>query len=179
MPKREEGEYIVSESGNWNVASDYSRFKIMKPLAMSDDYETLATFGTLDVEDELQAHIDLDVSKLQGFKRLVRCLIMVINNSIFAVKKNKRTELEKHRDRLKRIEKIIPALYKITSNQVNKTKTLRLKHEAYINALEEVTDIKAKINEPLNESDLIFTHKEEFDPKAYKDNILEQAKTRG
>ncbi len=38
---------------------------------------------------------------------------------------------------------------------------------------------KAKVNEPLNKNDLIFTSKEEFDPVAYKKIIFEQATTRG
>ncbi len=42
-----------------------------------------------------------------------------------------------------------------------------------------VVEIKAKLNEPLNKNDLIFTHKEDFDPKKYKQTIMEDAKSRG
>lgn len=31
---KEEG-YNISETGNWNVAADYSKLKIMKPLYLS------------------------------------------------------------------------------------------------------------------------------------------------
>ena len=44
MAPKEEG-YNISETGNWNVASDYSRLKIMKPLYNCDIYENIAKFG--------------------------------------------------------------------------------------------------------------------------------------
>jgi len=170
MPQQEGS--FVSETGNWNVASDYAKVKIMKPLWLADEYELISLFGTADFIEELNLTIPPDVLKIRGFRRLVNCLLMLINNSYFAVKKDRgRDDLEKYQEELKRINKIIPVLCKTQINQLKKTNQLVLNKEIYEKVLERVLEIKALINEPLNKNHLIFTDKKEFDPRAFKEGI--------
>ena len=61
-------EAFVSETGNWNVASDYAKYKIMKPLLLADDYEIIATFGYSDLLEDLAGNYDLDYLKIKGFE---------------------------------------------------------------------------------------------------------------
>ena len=56
---------------------------------------------------------------------------------------------------------------------------VKLDEKKYYKVLDMVIEIKSKLNEPLNKNHLIFTNKDEFDPKAYKKQIIEDAKTRG
>lgn len=180
MPKTEGEEFILSEHGTWNVASDYSRLKIMKPLYLCDEYETIATFGHLDFYDELtQESISTDLVKIRGFKRLIKTLILVISNSKFAIKGKEKDNLEGYSKELERYYKIVSTLFNYKTNQIKKTKELKIIAEKYDLALERVLEIKSLINEPLNKFDLIFTHKEEFDPKAYKKQIMDSAVERG
>ena len=179
MPKKDSDDYNISETGNWNVAADYSRLKIMKPLYLADLYETIATFGHIDFMDELSIDVNVDTLKIKGFRRLVKTLILVISNSQFAIKKGSQDNLKKYKEDLEKIYKIIPALSKYKVDQRNKTRLLVLDNERYDKALELVSDIKASINEPLNEADLIFTSKEDFDPKAFKKSIFDAATQRG
>ncbi len=160
----------VSDYGNWNVASDYSRLKIMKQLYLADEYETIATFGFSDFFDELSIAVDTDILKIRGFKRLIKSLMMVIDNSIFAIKKNEKETLKKLRAELTRYWNILPTLFKYKVNQKSRSRKLEL-NEEYQKALERVIEIKAEINEPLNRYDLIFTHKEDFDPQKAKELI--------
>ena len=178
MAKREEG-YNVSELGNWNVASDYSRLKIMKPLDFCDHYENIARFGYDTLIDQLENFgIPLDTLKLIGFERLVNELIKLCGNSKFDMKSaGTKKELKELEEKLKEVRKLIPLLSKTISKQ--KRKETVLVTEKYYKALDFVVEIKSKINEPLNKNHLIFTNKEEFDPKAYKKGIIEGAKTRG
>lgn len=180
---KKDDDFLVSETGNWNVAADYSRLKIMKPLFLSDEYVNIAKFGSSTlVEDLINQfnNINSDVLKLKGFERLIDCLIMLIDNSKFAIKNNKDLEeLEEYRKQLKRIEKLLPYLSKTTYNQMNRTKTIKIIPDKFNNLLEAAINIKSNINTPLNKSHLIFTDKEEFDPIAYKKNIIKQATTRG
>lgn len=181
MPKKDffEGD-IVSDHGNWNVAADYARLKIMKQLYLADEYELIATFGFSDFIDELNIQIDADVLKIRGFKRLIKSLIMVIDNSIFAVKKDPfRKSLKDLREELARYWKIISTLFDYKTNQRDKTRELKLNQEEYDKALERVVEIKSEINEPLNRYDLIFTHKEDFDPKKAKEQIKKDLIERG
>jgi len=177
MPKKEDT-YGSSETGNWNVASDFSRLKIMKQLYLSDNYANLSIFGSVDLPDENSPPLDIDRNKIDGFRRLVQCLIMIIDNTLFALKKMK-TEMEEYKKELMRINNIINVLYEIKTNHVQKTRRLVLKKESYEEVLKRVLEIKSLINEPLNKADLIFTSHEDFDPKAAKDMIKDGLFTMG
>ncbi len=172
-------EKIMSDYGNWNVASDYARLKIMKQLYLADEYEIIATFGFSELIDELSVDIPLGVLKIRGFKRLIKALIMVIDNSKFAVKGTHKETLINLKKELKRYWKILPTLFVYKINQKNKTQELKLVEKEYNPALERVTEIKSEINEPLNRYDLIFTHREDFDPAKAKKQIADALKTKG
>ncbi len=170
----------ISETGNWNVASDYSKLKIMKQLYLSDEYETIATFGASDFIDELQLQSNPDFLRIRAFRRLVKCLMMLINNSKFAIKKKTDTEkLDKYTKELVKIYNIIPKLFKISRNQIKKTSELKINKETYDLILERVIEIKSSINDPLNASDLLFLDKEEFDPRKHKKDLMERLSKTG
>lgn len=164
---------ITSEAENWNVAGDYARLKIMKPLYLADEFELIATFGTVSFFDEMRINVNRNVLKIRGFKRLVRCLLMVINNSLFAIK-NDRQKLLDLKEELERINKIIPLLTTKQVNQVRKTSEIKLIEDKYDSILDRVIEIKAEINGPLNKNHLIFTQREEFSIKAFKNPIKER-----
>jgi len=176
--KKEEG-YNVSELGNWNVASDYSRLKIMKPLDFADHYENIARFGYDTLIEQLENFgVPLDTLKLIGFERLVNELIKLCGNVKFAMKVGKTLkEIEEIETKLTRVRSLIPMLSRVVTKQ-RKRETI-LNTEKYYKVLDYVVSLKAKLNEPLNKNHLIFTNKEEFDPKAYKKQIMEDARTRG
>lgn len=178
MFKKEEG-YNISELGNWNVASDYARLKIMRPLDACDHYENIARFGYDTLIEQLDNFgIPLDTLKLIGFERLVNELIKLCSNSMFAMRvgKTKKT-LKEIKKQLERVRSLIPTLSKTRTTQ--KKKELILENKKYYKLLDLVLGIKADINEPLNQNHLIFTAKEEFDPKKYKKSIMDGAKERG
>lgn len=176
--KKEEG-YNVSELGNWNVASDYSRLKIMKPLDFADHYENIARFGYDTLIEQLENFgIPLDTLKLIGFERLVNELIKLCGNVKFAMKVGKTLEeVQEIEKKLVRVRSLIPMLSKVVTKQRRRETVLNT--EKYYKALDYLVELKAKLNEPLNKNHLIFTDKQEFDPKAYKKQIMEDARTRG
>lgn len=188
MGKDDYGDTSQSEHGNWNVASDYAKLKIMKHLFDADKYEIISTFGHYDLLDELMVKVNVDVLKIHGFRRLINSLLMLINNSIFAVKgkkskdgkkKTDREILEHWKEQLKKIKEIIPKLYNYQRNDISRTKILILDVYKYQKVLDLVVDIKAKINEPLNKYDLIFSHKEDFDSEKAKKQIMDGLTTKG
>lgn len=178
MAKKEEG-YNVSETGNWNVASDYSRLKIMKPLDYCDHYENIARFGYDTLIEQLENYgVPLDNLKLIGFERLVNELLKICGNVKFAMTSSgTKKQLEDIEEKLIKIREIVPVLFKTISKM--KRKIVVLDEKKYYKTLDLVIDLKAKLNEPLNKNHLIFTSKEEFDPKAFKENIKKEAIERG
>lgn len=187
----------ISDTGNWNVASDYSKLKIMQHLYMADEYEIIATFGTSTLIEEMQLTFNPDYLRIRAFRRLVKALIMLIDNSLFAIKdvrsqfgrkqkanENDKTKTDKdilieYRKDLKQVYDIIPALFKVKRDSIRKTSEVSINKELYDPVLEKVLAIKSKINEPLNRSDLLFLDKEEFDPRDFKKQIMERLATKG
>jgi len=179
MVKKNRDDYMVSEHGNWNVAADYSKLKIMKPLFEADQYLIISEFGFVNFIEELSSNYSTDFLKIKGFKRLIRTLILVIDNSMFAIKKQARTDLQNYRKELERFCKIIPLLYSYKVDQRNKSRELVLNNIKFENSLDRVREIKSLILEPLNKYDLIFSHKEEFDPDKFKKELLTDLETIG
>jgi len=169
-----------AESGNWNTAENYSKIKIMNLLAVSDEYEELAEFGSLNLFDEITNKDYTEEIKLRAFRRLINHLIRVCNNSYFALEKHQTAQrkLESYKIELKGIREKIPNFLMVVSNSISKTQKIHLTPEYIVN-LERVSEIKKEINVELNQGDLIFIHKDNFDAKEYKKRIFEDAISRG
>lgn len=176
-----ENSLVSPETGNWNVASDYAKLKIMRHLYLIDEYELIATFGSSSFFEELQQYnMNTDFLKISGFRRLVKTLIMLIDNSEFAIKKKQdKEELPQMKEILKKIYSLIPILYNTTKNDIKRTQEIRIKKEDYDKIFEKVVNIKVELNGILNRSDLLFLDKEEFDPKKYKDELMDYVATHG
>ena len=169
-----------AESGNWNTADDYSKIKIMSLLAIADEYEELAEFGSLNILDEMTNKAYAEELKIRAFRRLINHLIRVCNNSFFALEKHKtaQNQIENFKRELKEIRDDISKLIVMVSNNITKTREIRILPE-YSIRLERVSEIKKEINVSLNEGDLIFIHKDSFDAKDYKKRIFQDAIERG
>lgn len=173
-----------AESGNWNSAKEYAEKKIMNPLEMVDVYEEIAWFGTSDIISDLimqnRGNVGLDELKFKSFQRLIHKLILICNNSDFALQTHSgsKTKLNSLRRELENIRDNLGKYAYIITDQTRGTKNLKLKPE-YMNVLKRVSEIKKELNTPLNEGDLIFIHKETFDPKAFKKRIIDDAVTKG
>jgi len=183
MPKKDEEDSVISETGNWNVADSYSKSKIMRPLILCDYYEDIATFGYDSIIEELIGFNSPpnDMIKIKAMKRLLKQLIRVIDNCKFALKKPGTKDLIlKYREDLIKLNKCVPNLVKINFNQIEGTRTIQIKSEELFNSfLDKISEIKSKINEPLNRNHLIFTDKEDFDPKAFKDKLKSRMVNQG
>jgi hypothetical protein len=183
MPKKDisTGEMIISDTGNWNVASDFARIKIMVPLAKCDYFEDIAKFGSESIIEELMGfQLQDDFVRYTGLKRLINELLKICKNSKFAMKKGKTKEtLGNYEKELKRIKNVLHLLVKIRKDDINKTKELTIINEKFDKALDIVLEIKSSINTPLNQNHLIFTDREEFDIRAYKKLQKERMTQRG
>lgn len=182
MPKGDgEGGYIQSESGNWNVADDFSKVKIMMPLAKCEFYEDIATFGYENfIEDLINYNVPNEVARIKALERLIKELIKICKNCNFAMKKaGTESKLKLHEKNLTIIKKLIPITYVKRTNQANHTSQIIINEKNFEIILEKVITIKSDINEPLNKNHLIFVDKEVFDPKAFKEKLKERMINKG
>ncbi len=175
MPKQD---WETSESGNWNVAADFTKLKVMKPLYECDIYEEVATFGTTDLWSEM---VDFDdnpnmknTARIKGIRRLLKTLSLLVSNTQFAVKKGDKPKMQKFKEDLENVKKVLPYIESKTFNQRDKTTTVVIDEEIFQKLLDILINIKADINEPLNRADLIFTHRDEFDADKYKQSIKDR-----
>ena len=178
-PKKDFDAYKISESGNWNVAADFVKFKIMKPLYIMDELEIICEFGHADILDELTIPVDIDQKRIVAIRRLIKYLSMLIKNTIFALKKDGKEKFEKFAKRLDEIRKVLPTLYNSASDNVKKTRKIKINEKNYQKVLDNLIEIKAEINDPLNQANLIFTPSEEFDPVEFKKKLMQDAAERG
>ena len=182
MPKKDyDGEFIISETGNWNVAAEFSKIKIMAPLAKCDIYEDVDKFGYESIADELIGYnLQNDLVRFKELQRVFNELLKICKNSKFALKKGKtKEEIDKFEKLLIKIDNLLPPLITIKFNQKDKTKIVKVNEQLFNKTLNLVLEVKSKINEPLNKNHLIFTDKEDFDPIAYKNKIIEDATNKG
>ena len=167
-----------AESGNWNTAENYSQIKIMNLLAIADEYEELAEFGSLNLYDEITNKGMVEEIRIRSFRRLINHLIRVCNNSFFALKPTQRNQLKSLTEELKEIRDNVSSYFMVINDSIAQTKKIKIL-ETFNIKLEKVSDIKKMINVYLNEGDLIFIHKDNFDAKDYKKRIFDDAIERG
>lgn len=167
-----------AESGNWNTAENYSQIKIMNLLAIADEYEELAEFGSLNLFDEITSKGMVEEIRIRSFRRLINHLIRVCNNSYFALKPAQQTQLRNITTELKDIRDNVSTYFMIISDSISQTKKIKML-PAFDIKLERVSELKKMINVYLNEGDLIFIHKDNFDAKEYKKSIFQNAIERG
>lgn len=182
MPRNDGKEAIISESGNWNVADQYTKSKIMRPLNLCDYYEDIATFGHETIADELINYSapPNDVIKYKALLRLLHELIRLIDNCKFALKKAKtKEEVLGYKKQLIDLQTMVPKLIKSKVNQSGSRVIQITNHSQFESLLSLVCKIKSKINEPLNKNHLIFTDREEFDPKGFKKDLKDRMVHKG
>ena len=173
MKNRDKDEGTISELGNWNVADNYTKVKIMKPLALIDYYEDIARYGSESlVEDLIDYQLPPnDLIRIKGLKRLVREIIRLNKNAKFACKKKGTKEkVLEYQKIVKKLETVLPTLIQVDSDNIKGTRSISIKdNNLFEDFIEKISDIASRLNEPLNQNHLIFTDKEEFDPIAFKE----------
>lgn len=168
----------VSETGNWNVAFDYTKLKISKLLVELDEFQLISMFGTSELVEEFMINEDMkNMARLKSLERMLKTLMMVIENTKFAIKKKEDKKLiSTYYQRLKNVEEVFPTIKReITKNE---KKIIEIDETNFKIVLDILIDIKCSLNTPLNNADLIFNSREEFDPDKFKRDVMNKMSTR-
>lgn len=167
----------VSETGNWNVAADFVKYKIMKLLYECDQYQMISIFGTSEMIAEFITNNEMKtIARLNSIKRLFENLKLIIENTHFAIRKADKIKFDEYYKTLERIENLMPMIEQIKI--VDGRKKIDINEDAFKGLLKEMIKIKKDINEPLNNADLIFNKFEEFDPDKFKESVMKRMSDR-
>lgn len=167
-------EFIEHKSETWNTAQGFSITKILKILVVLDDYERIAEFGALTIEESLPLPQEvLTERRLQAIKRMCSELLMLVGNSRFIMRKIGAEELERIRDKLKKLRNFLPQVEIKNFDQRTNRYQKAINETHFFNCLEDLRQIKEDINLPLNRAQLIFPASDEIDPDDLKKQIIE------
>jgi len=174
--------YEASDTGNWNIAENWSNEMIFKPFYEASQYLTIAKKGTSSIEEDFmfdeQTKIKSRISAL-GWAR--DKLEQGIRQSLFAIRNA--NDISKVKSFLKEITDL-----EIPNEQTNKSPMdfiqdiivdrdntkIQINEEAFRLVYNCLKRIFTEVTEPMNRSDLIFNFREQFDPKKYKEKIRDE-----
>lgn len=167
------------QTGNWNVAKPYTSEKILKWLVAIDTYQTIATFGYTNIESDVFIRDKnlQNTSRLHAIKRLIHAIISLIRNTKFAIKTKDKKYFDIYMERLYKIEKNLYKL-RLEKKRGNRVVELDIEETLFEKIMNEINYMTDDVYSKLNESNLIFTHTEEFDPKKIKEGFKERYETR-
>jgi len=173
-----------SESANWNVAEGYSKSKILKPLIELDRYLTVAEFGAEDLVEEFNIPEDMkDEIRFKALKRVVSTMLLLIENSKFALKKMDMEGFLVYKKQLKLIQSLMKenVVFKYQVNHRTKSRRVKLIEDKFELFLEKLREIKEEFVTPMNNADLIFSssNDEGLDPDELRKKIMEDIVSAG
>ena len=163
-------ELDFTETANWNSAQQYSEVLITQHFINADRLKEIARFGTLDLEGSILGNIPPHIlikARYNALERYYFEIESVIENSFFALRTKDKPDVEKIR---KSMEKIKPLIKKVIVREGGKES---IREELFEKIFEALRALMEELKSPINKSDLIFGHKEEFDPLAHKQAIKE------
>jgi hypothetical protein len=170
-------EYETSETGNWNIAENWSNEMIFKPFYECSQYLTIAKRGTSSIEEDFIFDEQTKVrSRINSLEWARDKLEQGIRQSLFAIRNS--NDRKKVQDFLKEIVDLDNGSncpMSLVFNKVtdrDKTK-IEINEEMFKIVFNCLKRIFTEVTEPMNRSDLIFNFKEQFDPKKAKKRIKE------
>lgn len=169
----EENPTITVGKDVWNVADGYTKFKILKWLVLLDKFEMIAIYGYEDIELEgVIPESMIPQKRISGLYRLKDTLKLIIENVSFVIKKDSKENFKILRDRLIDVESVLDDVKKIEVNQATQETSVNINEEWFNVCLVVLQDIKEKLNQPINDANLIFRKGDEISMDDLEKDII-------
>ena len=174
---KKSGEYsqdITLGTDTWNVADGYTKLKILRQLILLDRWETIAQFGTEEIDEEIKFENNYIVKRrIEALQRFHSTLKQLLGNTFFAIKKTDKPLIEEYVKRLNQLNEFLATCYEEKQDQISKENILEINEKQFKYILEILQEVKEKINIPLNHAGLIFRPTEEVDLDKIMNDIIE------
>lgn len=169
----EKSDAIITAADAWNVAQGYTQLKILKPLVEMDKLVKIAIYGYEDIDQSIQFPEQIvTLKRIEAINRLIDVLREIIENTHFVMDKKSGIILEELEERVRKVENIIGAIHRKTTDQRTNEVTIVINDEHFAICLEELRDIKKEIEIPLNNKNLIFPSSDETDLEKIKNQLI-------
>jgi hypothetical protein len=158
----------------WNVADGFTKLKILRQLLQLDKWETIAQFGTEEVDEDLNYDAyQIKKRRVEALERFISTTRQLIGNVLFALKKEDQIKVESYLDRLKELQRHIPQLYtQSMADNINDRK-FDINEKLFETIFLILQEIKDGLNVPLNKAGLIFRPTEEVDLDKIMQDIVQ------
>jgi len=174
MANKSGDEGISLGTDAWNVADGFTKIKILRQMIMLDRWETIAEFGTEEVdEDRGYNNNQIKKRRVDGLERFVSTLKQLIGNTKFAMRKQDVGLMQGFSERIEVVEKYLKEVHEVKEDPVDHTENFTIDEELFKKIFTILQDIKNEINTPLNTAGLIFRPTEEIDLDKIMQDIVE------
>jgi len=165
---------ISTGTDAWNVADGYTKLKILRQLIMLDRWDTIAQFGTEEIEEDKQYDDNhLNKRRVEALQRFHSTIKQLLGNVKFAMKKADHDQVVAMINRMKIIDEFMPKMYEMKEDLVNHEEIFEINEKMFKKILEILQEVKDQLNTPLNNAGLIFRTSEEIDLDKVMNDIVE------
>ena len=173
MAKKEVQGDVQLGTDPYNVADGYTKLKILKLLYQLDVWDTVAQFGTENLDEDIVMDANqIKKRRVEGLERFLSITRQLIGNTYFAIKKEDHSLIDSYKARVKNVQEMLPQLYKISKGDKFNDEEFEINEVLFKAMLLILQEIKDEINTPLNKAGLIFRQSEEMDLDKMMEEII-------
>jgi len=155
---------IQTGSDAWNVADGYTKLKILRQLIMLDRWDTIAQFGTEEIDEDISFNSNqIKKRRIEALQRFHSTIKQLLGNVMFALKKKDKETLGKMLERIKMIDEFLNKTHNASEDLVSHEELFTINEELFRKVLDILQEVKDQLNTPLNNAGLIFRPSEEVD----------------
>lgn len=160
---------ISTGTDNWNVAVGYTQLKILRHLYLLDRWDTLAQFGTEEIDEDANYNPNqIRKRRVEGLQRFHSTIKQLLGNVLFALGKKDQDVVKALITRANGVGEFLDQTHNMDNDTLSYEENFTINEKLFKNCLDILEDIKDKLNTPLNNSGLIFRQSDEVD----LDNIM-------
>lgn len=176
MGKKENefGGDVTLGSDAWNVADGYTKLKILRQLIMLDRWDTIAQFGTEEIDEDIPYNENqIKKRRVEALQRFHSTIKQLLGNVLFALRKDDQPEVKLLLERITTTEEFLAKAFAVKEDMINHEELFEINEELFKGIIEILQDVKDKLNTPLNNAGLIFRPTEEIDLDKIMHEIIE------
>ncbi|GAI82623.1 unnamed protein product, partial [marine sediment metagenome] len=152
LPENTEGSVSLGTEA-WNVADGYTKIKILRLLIKLDQYETIAKFGTEELDEEMILNKNqLAQRRVNGLDRMIFILDQLIGNVKFALKVGSKDIIIGFEERIINVKEVSSGVFRSSENMINHEVDISINNKLFNLCFEILKSIKDDLNFPINQA---------------------------